>query len=82
MTPLHPFQNEEDSLIIDDLTIENRLDRLSLYGTLQITRDKVGLKYAQDLKAVIDAVVSALEAQTLPDQITVIAPDETDNPFQ
>ncbi len=82
MAHLHPFQNEADSLMVDDLTVENRLDRVSLYGTLQITRDKAGLKHAQALKAIIDAVVSTLKAQALPDHIGIIAPDETDNPFK
>jgi hypothetical protein len=82
MTPIQPFQNEAESLIIDDLTVENRLDRISLYGSLQITRDKAGLKDAQALKAIIDAVVRALKTETLPEHIALIAPDETDNPFQ
>src|SRR3982074_444499 len=51
MSNFKPFKNEEESLIIDDLTIENRLDRVSLYGSVQLTRDKTGLQQARQLQA-------------------------------
>jgi len=82
MTNLIPFQNEEDTISIGELTIENRLDRLSLFGSLQITKDKEGLALAESLKSLLDATVSTLKAETLPDQITVQATDSVDNPFQ
>ncbi len=82
MTDFIPFQNEEDTINIGELTIENRLDRLSLYGSLQITKDKAGLALAESLKSLLDATVSALKAETLPDHITVQATDSVDNPFQ
>jgi hypothetical protein len=82
MTAFNPFQNEADSLTLDDLTIENRLDRLSIYGTLQITRDKAGLKLAQELKSLIDAAVKKMKAEDLPEHVTVTAPDRVDNPFK
>jgi hypothetical protein len=37
-----PYANEEDSLQIGDLTLENRVDRISLYGSLDLTLDKDG----------------------------------------
>ena len=80
---IHPFQNEADSVTIDELNIENRLDRISVYGSIQISRDKIGLDFARELKATLEAIVHALEAdKSLPERITVIAPDATDNPFQ
>lgn len=75
------FQNETDSLVIDDLTVENRLDRISLYGSMQITRDQAGLSHARALKALVDAALTLLESETLPDHVTLAPPDETDNPF-
>lgn len=63
MSNFKPFKNEEDALMIDDLTIENRLDRVSLYGSVQLTRDRTGLQQARQLKEVVDAVVAALEAE-------------------
>ena len=82
MSKLVPFQNESDSLTIDDLTIENRLDRVSIYGSLQITRDKQGLKHAQALKAMLDSVVTLLKGADLPDHIPAAAAEKTDNPFK
>jgi hypothetical protein len=82
MSNFKPFKNEEDSLTIDDLTIENRLDRISLYGSVQLTRDKTGLQHARQLKEVVDAVVAALEAEKgLPEHIAVKPTDKVDNPF-
>ncbi|MDQ9171999.1 hypothetical protein Q8A64_16410 [Oxalobacteraceae bacterium R-40] len=83
MPDLNPFANEEDSLEIGDLTIENRLDQMSIYGDLQITKDRRGLEQAKALKAVLDAVVHALEAdENLPEQISTKPADEVDNPFK
>ena len=83
MSNFKPFKNEEESLIIDDLTIENRLDRVSLYGSVQLTRDKTGLQHARQLKEVVDAVVAALEAEKgLPEHIAVKPTDKVDNPFK
>jgi hypothetical protein len=52
---LRPFENEQDSLVIDALTIENRIDQLEVYGSLAITRDKIGLAHALQLKQILDA---------------------------
>jgi hypothetical protein len=32
-TEIHPFANESESIQIGDLTVENRLDRVSIYGS-------------------------------------------------
>ena len=83
MSNFKPFKNEEESLTIDDLTIENRLDRVSLYGSVQLTRDKTGLQHARQLKELVDAVVAALEAEKgLPEHIAVKPTDKVDNPFK
>ena len=77
------FANESDSLTIGGLTVENRTDRVQLYGQLHLTRDKAGLADAKALKAILDGVVEALEGQAdLPEEITFTnAPRPAKNPF-
>ena len=80
---LHPFENETQSIQIDELTIENRLDRIELYGALVITRDQIGLQRALEIQTLINATVQSLQAQTDLPQALVIKPSETiDNPFK
>ncbi len=80
---LHPFENETQSIQIDELTIENRLDRIELYGALVITRDQIGLQRALEIQTLINATVHSLQAQTDLPQALVIKPSETiDNPFK
>ena len=82
MSSFTPYQNEEQSLAIDELTVENRLDRISVYGTVELTKDKTGLQHAKALKEVIDAVVAALEQDKhLPEHVEVKPTDKVKNPF-
>lgn len=82
MPALIPYQNEEDSISIGALTIENRLDRIALYGSLDLTRDQVGLAQARQLRALADAVVAVLEAdRVLPDHVTAKPVETVKNPF-
>ena len=82
-TTLQPFQNESQSLGIGELTIENRVDQVELYGSLAITRDQAGLRLARELKSVVDATLAALESATdLPEQIALRPTDSVDNPFK
>ena len=82
MKNFQPYENEKDSIGIGELTIENRLDRIEIYGSLQVTKDKAGLKLAQQLKVLVDLTVAALEAENLPDQVAVAKTDSVDNPFK
>jgi hypothetical protein len=82
MATIKPFKNEADSIMIGDLTVENRLDRVEIYGSAQITRDKEGLKLAKELKQLIDATVAALQAEDLPDHVPVKPAENIDNPFK
>jgi hypothetical protein len=78
-----PFRNESDAVSLCGLNIENREDRVSIYGTLAITRDRTGLANAKALKALLDRIVKELETGgDLP--ITVAAaetPVTVKNPF-
>lgn len=82
MATMKPFANESDSINIGDMTVENRLDQIEMYGNLALTRDKVGLKLARELKALVDATVAALESdKNLPDQLPPPQSDSVKNPF-
>ena len=77
-----PFDNESDVLTLGNLAIENRTDRLTLMGDVELTRDKQGLQLAKQLQAVINDAVKTLEAQAdLPDEVVVEAPQKMKNPF-
>jgi hypothetical protein len=83
MGTIRPFANESDSVGIDELTVENRVDQLEIYGSLSITRDKAGLERALQLKDILDAAVKALQDDTaLPDRMAFKPTDEVDNPFK
>ena len=83
MSELQPFQNESETLQIGELTIENRIDQLELYGSLAITRDKTGLQQALRLKALLDATVLHLQNEKdLPEQVFFRASENVDNPFK
>ena len=82
---LKPFADESASLEINGLTVENRLDRVSLFGSLDITRDQVGLTAARELHGLISRIVTDLEdlqaAGQLPQAVEVEQPETMDNPF-
>ena len=78
---IDPFQNESDTLQIGDLTIVNRMDRVSFYGNLDVTRDKEGLADARQLMSILEMVVEKLEKSDLPDHITINPADSVKNPF-
>jgi hypothetical protein len=76
------YENETDTFTINtDLTIENRLDRISIYGSLELTKDKQGLQNAYVLKRVVDAAIEALTGKDLPDNIEINTVDRVNNPF-
>lgn len=81
------YSNDDDVLNIqgDALTVTNGKTRVVLNGTLDITKDKRGLKAALALKAALDGVVSALQSETdLPERVKEqpdAKPGVIDNPF-
>lgn len=83
MPDMEPFKNETESITLGQLTIENRLDQVELYGSLSITRDQAGLALALQLKSVLDAAIDHLQhASNLPTHITYKPTDNIDNPFK
>lgn len=80
--PFMAYENEIDSFQIDDLTVENRLDRISIYGSLDLTKDRHGLESALKLKRIIDASIDALKRdRNLPDHIDIKTSEIVKNPF-
>lgn len=76
-----PYKNEADCLQLDELTIENRLDRISIFGTIDLCKDKSGLKSARELKHLLDQVVAELENSDLPEKVELAAVDKVPCPF-
>ncbi|SEI64371.1 hypothetical protein [Paraburkholderia diazotrophica] len=81
------YSNDDDVLNIqgDALTVSNGTTRVVVNGTLDITKDKRGLKAALALKEALDSVVAVLQADAhLPGQIKEepdAKPGVIDNPF-
>ena len=50
MTKLTPLADDAASISIGELTVENGTDRIALYGSLDLTRDKPGLAQGRALK--------------------------------
>jgi hypothetical protein len=77
-----PFQNETDCVHIGELTVENRVDCISIYGTIDLTLDKAGLKSARLLKKIIDLALAEMEKTDLPDRTSLEEAETVQNPFQ
>ncbi len=78
---LEPFANESDAISIGGLSIENRTDRISIYGSIDITRDMAGQAHAEQLQALFASIVAAMQAEALPDQISIKPAEDVANPF-
>ena len=76
-----PFANETDSLSIGELTVENREDRITIYGNIDITRDKEGLGNAEILQTLFNDIIASMKAGDLPDKISIKPADNVANPF-
>lgn len=61
--PFSPFKNESDALTINGLKLENRTDRVQIYGMLTIGRDRAGLAAAKALRDVLAQIVKELEGE-------------------
>lgn len=76
-----PYANEADVLQVDNLTIENRLDRITISGDVDLTADQQGLAHARRLHEVLTAVVARLEGQALPERLPPPDVQNVANPF-
>jgi hypothetical protein len=82
------FSNDDDVLNVqgDALTLTNGTTRVTVSGSLDINKDKRGLKAALALKQAVDSIVAALQSDpSLPEQIKDepdAKPGVIDNPFK
>ncbi len=85
-TPFVPFADEREVRTLDELSVENRVDRVRLHGGLALTRDRSGLAQARALRDLVDGVVRALEALErsgdLPEAVAVRPVTQVANPFR
>lgn len=80
---MKPYANESEVLTIGGLQIENRVDRITLNGDIDLTRDAAGLANARALQALLASVVAALEAvPDLPERLPPPAVKKAGNPFE
>lgn len=82
MKTFTPFANEADVLQIGQLQIENRLDRITLSGDLDLTLDQVGLEHARTLHALLGEIVGKMAAQAIPQELASPAVKTVKNPFE
>jgi hypothetical protein len=76
-----PFENEADVVEVGQLALENRLDRVTISGDVDLTADKPGLEAARLLHALLGQVVASLEAKDLPDRLPPPEVKSVGNPF-
>jgi len=81
-TSITPFANESEALVIGNLNIENREDQVSIYGSIDLTKDQDGFKKALALKEVLDKVVAILKAEELPVKLSIKPTTQVKNPFK
>lgn len=76
-----PYANEADVLQVGNLMLENRLDRVTISGDVDLTADRPGLEMARLLHRQLGAIVAALEGQDLPPALPPPLVGKVDNPF-
>lgn len=76
-----PYENEADVVEVGNLVLENRLDRITVSGDVDLTADRRGLAAARLLHQLLGQVVASLEAQDLPDRLPPPEVKTVDNPF-
>ncbi len=81
MSKFVPFANEADVLHIGKLMVENRVDRVTLSGDVDLTMDQVGLAHARALHQLLGDVLAALEQAELPAKLAPPAVTTVANPF-
>jgi hypothetical protein len=54
---------------------------VSIFGSIDLTLDKEGLKAARELKAILDQIFAEIEKSNLPEHITLAKAETVPNPF-
>jgi hypothetical protein len=81
MNKFAPFENEADVVTIGRLSIENRVDRVTLNGDVDLTADQAGLADARALHQLLGDIVARLEAMELPAELPPPIVRTVANPF-
>ena len=81
MKKFRPYANEADVLQIGGLQIENRLDRITISGDIDLTADRAGLEQARELHSLLAGIVERLESKDLPDKLPPPRSTTVKNPF-
>lgn len=76
-----PYANESDVVEIGNLMLENRVDRITISGDIDLTRDQLGLAQARQLHRMLSDVVAVLESQALPERLPPPVVTTVKNPF-
>lgn len=76
-----PYENEADVVEVGRLQLENRLDRITISGDVDLTADQAGLASARLLHDLLGQIVASLESKTLPDKLPAPAVQTVSNPF-
>ena len=76
-----PYANEADVLELGNLMIENRSDRITISGDIDLTMDQAGLAQAKTLHQLLGQVVAILESRSLPARLPLPAVKTVPNPF-
>nr|WP_314542910.1 hypothetical protein [uncultured Massilia sp.] len=76
-----PYENEADVVQVGNLMLENRVDRITISGDVDLTADRRGLEQARLLQELLARVVASLEARGLPDRLPPPDVKTVDNPF-
>lgn len=63
---ISPYANEHETIRVDNLLIQNSIDKILISGEVSITKDQQGLEYAFALKRQIDTIVDKLKREDLP----------------
>jgi hypothetical protein len=80
-TGFDPYANEADVVFVGKLMIENRLDRITLNGDVDLTADLAGLDMARQLHQLLGAIVGKLESTDLPATLPAPPVTSVSNPF-
>lgn len=76
-----PYANEADVLHIGGLTIENRVDRITIAGDIDLTLDQAGQADARALHKLLSDVLAKMDAQSLPAKLPAADLKTVKNPF-
>lgn len=83
---IKPFQNEVDSAEVSGMTIENHIDRVVIYGSTEITADRIGydaaMKIHSMLGLILDEMNHRIDTGHLPAKVEFIEPSIVKNPLE